>query len=132
MKQFIILAVSLPMLLLFVVQNTTQQMSYMKISYIDDCVYQAKEEAKQRGCFSDDIIGRLIDNIALMGIEEDKLNIRADESVKYRGETIDYTLEIEVGEAMAGASFFGISPEDNKLIYRISGFTPSEVLETKP
>ena len=59
MKQLIVLMGILPILLVFLLQYTLDQRNNDNISRFQDYVYQAKEQAKQKGCFTQEYLSTL-------------------------------------------------------------------------
>ncbi len=135
MKQVIVLAAILPLLLVFVVQFTLQeQNSQIKIGIAND-VYAAAEQARQDGCFTAGNIIRLKAQLASRaGTEESEIRITADGVPKYRvnsyneNERIHYKVEVPIKRAMAGNRFFGIRDEENMGVFVIENDVASERL----
>lgn len=135
MKQIIVLAAILPLLLVFIVQFTLQeQNAQIKIGIAND-VYAAAEQARQDGCFTAVNISRLKAQLASRaGTEEPEIRIAADGVPKYRvnsyneNERIHYKVEIPIKKAMAGNRFFGIRDEENRGIFVIENDVASERL----
>ena len=59
MKQLIVLAAILPLMLIFMAQYTLDQKNSATISILQEQVYTAKEKAKQEGCFTEEIKNEL-------------------------------------------------------------------------
>lgn len=136
MKQVIVLAAILPLLLVFVVQFTLQeQNAQMKMGLAGD-VYAAAEQARQDGCFTAANISRLKAQLASRaGVQESEILIDADEVPKYRvnsyneNERIHYRIEVPIAQAMAGNRFFGIDDEENRGVFVIENDVASERLK---
>lgn len=141
MKQFIVLAAVLPLMLLFFVQFSVDQINASRAGLLADMVYAAKEEAKQAGCFTEEIESGLRDRISeTFGIEREDILIEATRSVQYRindagptGEGLErgliyYKVCVPIGELMAGGRLMGIGKEDNTYFYTIESCTASERL----
>lgn len=132
MKQFIVLMAVLPIMMIFLLQFSTDQVSSEKIAFIQSVVYAAKEDAKQEGCFTEEIKEEIIDEISEgLGIPEEYITVTADEEVKYRyskgaGRLINYKVSVRLDGIMAGGELLGIKEEDNKFIYTIDSYTASE------
>ena len=134
MKQMIVLLGVLPFLLVFMMQYALEQQNYHKIA-MQQCVYEAKEKAKQDGCFTTPIIQELRKNLSdYLDIPESEILIEATTVPKYRVNTFDerelihYKIQIPMDEIMAGAAFFGIDREENRMIYTIENYTASELI----
>lgn len=142
MKQFLVLAAILPLMLVFFVQFSMDQINSSRIGVLSDMVYAAKEEAKQAGCFTTQIRSSLTSNIAsALGIDPSEIRIEATDTVRYRimnaggygnGDwergLIYYKVSVPIGELMAGRRLFGIREQDNRYWYVIESYTASEKL----
>lgn len=132
MKQFIVLMGVLPILIIFMLQMGLDQKNSQITSIIQASVYAAKEDAKQEGCFTNEIKEKLRNDIArLTGITSEKINIETDSKVKYRysnGEErlIYYKITVKIDELMAANNIYGISDEENRYNYIIDSYTASE------
>ena len=142
MKQFLVLAAILPLMLVFFVQFSMDQINSSRIGILSDMVYAAKEEAKQAGCFTPQIKSDLTANIAAaLHIDPSNIRIEATDTVKYRIMDADgygrndwergliyYKVSVPIGELMAGRRLFGIREQDNVFYYTIESYTASEKL----
>ncbi|MCR4804172.1 MAG: hypothetical protein K5981_00765 [Clostridia bacterium] len=142
MKQFLVLTAILPLMLVFFVQFSMDQINSTRIGLLSDMVYAAKEEAKQEGCFTPAIRKELTDNIvSAFHIARQDVKIEATDTVKYRimdagsyGEAdwerglIYYKVSVPIGQLMAGRKLFGIRESDNMYYYTIESYTASEKL----
>ena len=142
MKQFLVLAAILPLMLVFFVQFSMDQINSSRIGILSDMVYAAKEEAKQEGCFTSQIKSDLIANIAsALQIDPADVRIEATDTVRYRIMEADrygnddwergliyYKVSVPIGELMAGRRLFGIREQDNVYYYTIESYTASEKL----
>lgn len=135
MKQFIVLAAVLPILMIFVMQLALEQENQGKAALMQEYVYAAKEEAKQAGGFTDEIKQKLRSRIAdAYDIEPTDVIIEANKDIKYRKNKYDergiiaYTVKAPVDKIMAGNKLLGISDDENSGWYEVSGHTASEKL----
>ena len=138
MKQLIVLAGVLPLLLVFMMQYTLDQRNNAQISWLQDQVYAVKEEAKQEGYFTSEMVEDLRQTIAdKMDLEPYEIMISATASPKYRINDfeesksrgmIQYRIEVPMKQLMAGGKLFGISKEANQGTFVIEGITASERL----
>lgn len=142
MKQFLVLAAILPLMLVFFVQFSMDQINSSRIGILSDMVYAAKEEAKQEGCFTAQIRSNLTANIAsALQIDPSDVRIEATDTVRYRIMEADrygnedwergliyYKVSVPIGELMAGRRLFGIREQDNVYYYTIESYTASEKL----
>lgn len=140
MKQFIVLLATIPLLLVFMVQFSMDQAYSAKVAVINDCVYAAKEQAKQEGCFTDAILEDLTESLsARLGISAEKIVVdditdRAGR-VKYRlsenpsswdDSTIHYKFYVPVGDVLAGRNL--LRRNSGNYYYVAEGKTTSERL----
>lgn len=133
MKQLIVLMGVLPIMLVFLLQYSLDQRNNDNISRFQECVYQAKEQAKQQGCFTpeikEELIGKLERNF---GIGEEEMVIVLEEVPKYRTTAFDqreliyYKVSVPIERIMAGNRLFGIADEENRGMYTIESWTASE------
>jgi len=135
MKQLIVLMGVLPILLVFLMQYALDQRNSDNISRFQEYVYQAKEQAKQKGCFTPEIREELIGKIErAFDVEEEDMIIELEEVPQYRTsvfderELIHYRISVPIDRIMAGNRFFGISDEENRGMYTIESWTASELL----
>ena len=96
MKQLIVLAAVLPLMLIFMAQFTLEQRNSAVINALQQQVYTAKEEAKQQGCFTPSIIEQLRKDINMkLGVPEQDIIIIATETPQYR---INYSIRQRKGD----------------------------------
>jgi len=125
----------LPILLVFLSQYTLDQKNNDNINRLQECVYQAKEQAKQKGCFTVDIREEMINKIEnYFDITEEEMEIVLEEIPQYRTSVFDdreliyYKVSVPIKKIMAGNRFFGITDEENSGMYTIESWTASELL----
>lgn len=135
MKQFIVLMAVLPILVLFMLQFMLDQKNHDNIGRLQEYVYTAKEQAKQKGCFTWEIRKEMVDKIKeSFQIEEGEMVLILDDVPRYRTtgfderELIHYQVSVPIKKIMAGHRFFGISDEQNRGMYTIENWTASELL----
>lgn len=135
MKQLIVLLAVLPIMLIFLMQYALDQRNNDNISRFQECVYQAKEQAKQEGCFTPEIKKDMIGKIKRdFHIEEGDMVIELEEIPQYRTSVFDqreliyYKVSVPLEKLMAGNRFFGISDSENRGMYTIESWTASELL----
>ncbi len=133
MKQFIVLMAVLPILLLFLAQFTLEQKNHKNMSTLQEYVYSAKEEAKQAGCFTEEIRQNLIRKICdRFAIAPEEIELVLEQIPRYRTtqfdqrELIYYKVGVPIEKLMAGNKLLGISDEANKGMYYIESWTASE------
>ena len=135
MKQLIVLMGVLPILLVFLMQYSLDQQNSDNISRFQEYVYQAKEQAKQKGYFTPEIKEEMIGKIeSAFDVDEEDIVIEAEEVPQYRTsvfderELIHYKVSVPIDRIMAGNRFLGIPDEENRGMYTIESWTASELL----
>ena len=135
MKQFIVLMAVLPLMLVFIMQYAFEQHNSSSINKLQNCIYTAKEQAKQDGYFTEETIGNLKTEVARnFGISESEVLFEGTTVPKYRvnqfdeRELIYYKIGVPIDKLMAGGKLFGIEAEDNRMLYTIENYTASERL----
>ena len=138
MKQFIVLAAVLPLLLVFMVQFSEEQAYSLRTAAIDDALYTAREMARQDGCFSARVTGWLKKELCrkIKGLKEEDIIIdpATDTRPVLRAGTgrgdglIYYRVCVRVDPPRAGLALLGGKKSDKKTYYVVEGFTPSERL----
>lgn len=133
MKQLIVLMGILPILLVFLLQYTLDQRNNDNIGRFQEYVYQAKEQAKQKGCFTQEIKEDLVNKIVRdFNIEEEDMIIDLEEVPQYRTSVLDqrelihYKVSVPIDKIMAGNRLFGIRDEENRAMYTIESWAASE------
>lgn len=135
MKQFIVLLAVFPLMTAFMMQFAAQQNLDYRIQLINETVHNACEKAKTEGRFTEENIEALKDSLA--GISEcsaENVKISVSEDTKYRTgmfderEMIEYHVAVPVNGVMAMPGLFGISEEENSMIYIIENEIASERL----
>ncbi len=137
MKQFIVLAAVLPLMLLFVAQYAIDQRNHAVTTIVEEEVRASCEEARAAGCFTAEIRERLKTSLAeKLGIAPTAVSITADDTVVYRlnyfdasGERglIRYSISVPIGKAMATSSLF-MPNGSNTRVLTIRGTMASERL----
>jgi len=138
MKQLIVLAAILPLMMIFMAQFTLEQKNNHAINTIQQQVYIAKEKAKQEGYFSPAIVEELKDGISEgLGISKSDILVAATEAPRYRINYFDpslergiihYSVSVPIEKIMAGGNMLGISEEENRMVYTVEGSAASELL----
>ena len=132
MKQFIVMLAVIPILMFFMLQMGLDQKNSQITTIIQACVYSAKEDAKQEGCFTTDIVEKMKNDISkLTGISKEHIEVEADDEVKYRYATgddrlINYRVSVYIDDIMAGGEILGITDDENSYEYVIDSYTASE------
>jgi hypothetical protein len=120
-------------------QYGTEQRNQYNITAFETIINSAREEAKQAGAFTPDIINRMTENIAnQFDIDGSEITINVSPSKKYRTnefderELIEYEIGIPLKELVAANRLWGISDDENRTIHYVRGAVPSEALEELP
>lgn len=103
------------------------------ISLCESVVYAAKEQAKQEGYFTPEIIDNMKSEIAkIFKIEKGEIIVNVTTTPKYRmnefdeRELISYEIGVPIKKIIGANSSWGISDEDNQMIRYIRGSVASE------
>lgn len=136
MKNIIVLCAVSLFLLAFPLQYTLQQQNHKNITEFQKYVNAAKEQAKQKGYFTNEIIEELKSNIVgnFKNIDENEIYINVTTSPKYRvnyfdeRELINYEIGVPIKKILASNLFWGIPDTDNQYMYYIKGSTSSELV----
>jgi len=135
MKQFIVLTAVFPLLMVFLLQFSAQQNTDIRIQMINEAVSNACEEARTEGRFSDANVSGLRNKLAdIAHCASESIRIEVPAETRYRTgqydqrEMIDYHIAVPVNGFMAIPGFFGVSEEENCMIYEIENSIPSERL----
>ena len=135
MKQFIVTAAVLPLLIAFLVAFGEIQEQNVIIAAIDDTVYAAKELARQEGCFSEKVQDYLRSQLCkrIKGLKENDVIIgsKTDTVPVFRAGLggssglIRYQVSVAVPAGRSG-KLIGVRQRENKPYYVIDSFTVSE------
>jgi hypothetical protein len=135
MKNLIVNIGILILLLSFPLQYALDQHNHNIKTEFQYYVNTAKEEAKQKGYFTDEIIEDLKNKITTnLHIPESKIVINVTRTPKYRTnvfderELIHYEIMIPISKIIAVNKLWGISDADNRTMYPIRGTTTSEAI----
>ena len=135
MKQFIVLLAVFPLMMAFLMQFTAQQNTDQRIRMIQTTVDNACEQAKTEGCFTEESVASLKNKLSdITDCSVDQIRMVTSGDVKYRTgvydkrEMISYRIEVPVSGLTALPGLFGISEEDNQMIYVMENEFPSERL----
>jgi hypothetical protein len=143
MKQLIVLSAVFILLVVILMQIPLEMINYERRHAVMFYVNNAKERAKQNGCYTDEILNELLENIAQNAmrnkISESEIIIdtktTSEDAPKYRlnkfdeGEIIYLKISVPFKNIIAASNFLGI--KNNKGYYVIEITTTSERLENK-
>ncbi len=136
MKQLIVMSAVIVLLLLFPLQYALEQRNYYDIGQFQKYVYNAKEAARVKGYFTDQIIDELKAHLLteFEEIQESEIVIEVTRAPKFRTNTFDeremiyYKIGIPLKKLIAANALLGISDEENRTYYFIESYAPSELV----
>lgn len=136
MKQFIVLTAVLPLIILIMLQIVYEQKDLMRAENIQSIVYQAREEARLLGYFSEALVNRLKEDLLLVDgvIEVDFLSEAKTPLSRYslsENRFIDYIITLKINNVMAGGNFL-IEEGKNMYTMVLEGSVASEYLKEEP
>ncbi len=133
MKQFIVLLAVFPLMMAFMLQFAAQQKTDYRIQLINNAVDNACEKAKTEGRFSESNVSGLRASLAdISDCSEERIEISVSEDIKYRTgryderEMIRYRVAVPIDGLMAMPGLFGISAEENSMLYVLENEFASE------
>lgn len=116
----------------FPLQTMNENRIHAEEATMQKIVHNAKEQAKQDGCFTAANRAALITELAsrLENVSAAEITVEATDMTerKQRGELIYYKVSIPIKNVVAAAKFYGIAPQDNQTVYVIENYTASEWL----
>ncbi len=138
MKQLIVTVAVFILLMAVIIQIPLEMLNYERRQAVMFYVNNAKEKAKQEGCYTEAILNQLkkdINENKKLGIIITDKDIEAtrENDIKYRldkfkeAELIKLKIRIPIDKIIAAASFFGL--DDSKRYYIIEIVTTSEKLK---
>lgn len=135
MNQFIATVIVLIFVAQPIAQSVLETKNNRNISKFTTTVNYAKEQAKQQGYFTPEILDDLSEQLsAQFEVEEGDLEFKVTTTPKYRlnifddREMIDYSIGVPIEKIIAGNHIWGIADEENKTVYYIRGSVASERL----
>ena len=135
MKQFIVLAAVLPLLLAFLGIFSENQVLRVQMSAVEDTVYAAKEMAKQDGCFTERVQSWLKKELCrkIPGLREEDIVVGPSTDTKpvERSGLIRYRISVPVKRRDPG-SLLGARKEPRTYYYVVDSCTSSEYLPGRP
>ncbi len=141
MKNLITIIGCTILLLLCLVQFTTNQSLHIKMTKIDRCIDNFKEDIRQIGYISEEAESILKEELAeIVECEIGEIHVSGTKSIVYRlihnnsnteKGKIYYNIEVPIKDVISGANIWGISAEDVDTVYKVSRVTTSEVINRK-
>lgn len=135
MDKIVALCICIPFFAVFIPQYGLQVVNNDIMIQSGVIIDAAKEEAKQAGYFTEDILSDMKENLAEIGVEVQDADITVTTTPKYRineydeREMIEYNISINVGKAIAAGGWFGIPRDENVLVKNYHGKIASEALQ---
>jgi len=116
MKQFIVLVVILPILLLFMAQSTLDAGRSLRVNAAEDAVRTFCMEASYYGPADTEALRAKLANIFSTDINEIYIDLAKTDDAH-----IDWIVSFPVGDIMAGAGFMGLDRAENRGRAQMSG-----------
>lgn len=135
MKEFIVAAAMLLLLITFPLQNALELSNEVRINKFSDIVYHSTQTARTDGYFTPANIAELRASLlaAFPDLTDADIYVNVTTTPKYRlnvfdsREAIYYDIRIPVRKIIAAPGIFGITPAQNTYISVRKGFVLSEV-----
>lgn len=136
MKTLIALAAAIILLMTFPLQYALEQYNHHNITQFQKIINNAKEEAKQKGYFTPEIIAEMKGNISAQfkNINQSEIIVNVTTTPKYRTNSFDereliyYEVGVPIKKLISCNSFWGISDIDNEITYYVKNYTSSELV----
>jgi ABC-type tungstate transport system substrate-binding protein len=124
LKQFIVLAAVLPILLAFVMQFTLIQVHHSRLIRAEEAIHSARIEAGISGGFTTETRAALAAKLAaIYGVAPAEIGMSLDMEDGQPRHVIAYKITLPVSQIIAANRLFGISDSDNSGYYTIEGET---------
>lgn len=106
------------------------------MSAIQNIVFNAAQEARAKGYFTNEIVDNMKSKInqAFPEIRPEEVVVNVTTTPKYRldhfdsREMIDFDVRVPIDKILALSSFYNIPDSDNRFMYPVKGQVPSEAL----
>lgn len=137
MKELIACCIIIPLLLSIVSQYGLQVKNDRNMNRVDNIVNSVKEEAREKGCFTDDLISNMTQSIESLGFSSVEITIDVTTTPIYREDEFDennlieYSVGVPIKKIIAANDLFGIADDENKTTYYVKGNVTSELLESE-
>jgi hypothetical protein len=114
MKQIIVLAAILPLMMAFVMQYSLEQSRHHATLSAEESIRYACSQATELGGFTPELSERLRSELASkLGVSADSIELALD--APGEAEPARYRIVIPVGKIISSNKFFGIKDEDNQM-----------------
>jgi hypothetical protein len=124
LKQFIVLAAVLPILLAFVMQFTLIQVHHSRLIRAEEAIHSAEMEAGISGGFTAETRAALAARLAaIYDVAPTEIDMNLDMADGQPRHVIAYEISLPVSKIIAANRLFGISDNDNSGYYIIEGKT---------
>ena len=137
MKELIACCICIPLLLSLIPQYGIDVVNDRTMNRVENIVHSAKEEAREEGRFTSENIQTMTERLEALGFSSDEITISVTTTPVYRSDNFDennlieYTVGVPIKKIIAANQFYGISDEENKMIYYVRGSVASELLESE-
>ncbi|MDR2487229.1 MAG: hypothetical protein LBD12_04620 [Clostridiales Family XIII bacterium] len=126
MKQFIVLAAILPLLLGILMQIGLAQTNFTKVMRIEQIVEDYRWEASENGGFSQGMRDGLARDLsAVTGAPSENILLVLDPPRPAGSGRIHYRIGLPTGKLVAAGKLFGIQDSDNDGYYALDGSVPN-------
>jgi hypothetical protein len=124
LKQFIVLAAVIPVMLAFVMQFTLIQVHHSRAIRMEEAVHSARMEAGIGGGFTVETQSALAAKLALIyDVEPEEIVMSMDMAGGEPRRVIAYKISVPVSKIIAANRLFGISDYDNSGYHTVEGET---------
>ncbi|MDR0356885.1 MAG: hypothetical protein LBH63_00690 [Clostridiales Family XIII bacterium] len=122
MKQFIVLAAVIPIMLAFVMQFTMAQIQCSRALRAEEIVHNARIEASLSGGFTAEARSMLLAGLAeIYDVPAERIAARLDMADGETRRVVSYEISVPVSKIVAANLLFGISDADNSGYFVIAG-----------
>jgi hypothetical protein len=100
MKETLLRAIYMPVLLFIVLQPMYSYLDYMYDTAVKANAAYLTQKAAVEGRVTPQLRNQVIENLKAVGFHEDEIRIESDPMIRYRGERIDVTVRVERDRAL--------------------------------
>lgn len=130
MKNLITSVACIMILLVFVIQFTSNQILHNRITAVDQAVNNFKEITRQEGCITDENEELLRQEMQrILNCSSEEIQIDGNRTPVPRGGLISYEVDVPLKQIVAMPGFWGIDEGKNQAGYHLHRSTTSEYLD---
>ena len=136
MKQYIVTAALLFIIMFFPLQNMVDDLNNTRKVAMNNIIHQYAQKARTNGSFTNDMVNDMENIISkVFYIDKSEIEIDVTLETKYRlnqfndREMIDYTVSVPIKRLIAMHKFWGMTDQENQMNYILKGSIASELLE---